>query len=346
MCFFNSMSHWKGNCAMKPDEIRTGIKYAFELETEIEIIKRTLDSMKKKANCLGIKKKIPRITYEKKELKFNITGIIPIIAAIIGAIYGIRYGIECARHPWEDYITIDVLVTVPLFFMIFLLLFLVIGYAIDAVFSFLFLYLPKKKKIDAENLKILERESLENDFEKIKEEQRIRDELKLKSIIEEDIQIYSDNLTLHKNELKKLYDAMEILEEYRGFVQMGYMYQYLRMGFEPKLGGKDGLYDLVRRELRADRIEGELRNIRLSIIQTGNRLYGAICDLNDTTNRLLSQMEQDAQHNRIVEQKADDFFARFDDQTNKLTNTATAIAYNTERSKRLLEYADFRRRIR
>lgn len=108
------------------------------------------------------------------------------------------------------------------------------------------------------------------------DEDRIRQEKR----IWENLRQQKERLTRKREEsadlLQEFYQRAGIRQEYRGLIVMGYMDDLVQMGVNAQLEGLNGLYYLVRTELRQDHIEeiiGGKRRKPEDIFRPGNRLY-------------------------------------------------------------------------
>ena len=159
---------------------------------------------------------------------------------------------------------------------------------------------------------------------------RVQRELRKKGIL---IKIKSELVERRKLSQKKLtqfYDYMNIDKDYRNLLSMAYMNDFIRSEITTKLEGVDGLYYLIRKELRYDLMQLTLEDISLkldSIIDNQSKIYRALCDMNDKSQQLISSIDKYT-----------------NDSTKLMENTknyAELSAYNTDRIAREVEYQRF-----
>lgn len=136
-----------------------------------------------------------------------------------------------------------------------------------------------------------------------------------------------DSLIERKNEasrkLNSFYMAVGIDKNYRNLIPIGYMYEFMSLGISTKLEGADGLYYLVRRELRADQMQYTLDEISFkldTIIDNQHRIYGELTDINNKCDRIISETVKSAE-----------LAARNNEMLNVAVANTAITAYNSER---------------
>ena len=116
-----------------------------------------------------------------------------------------------------------------------------------------------------------------------------------------------------KNKLYSFYSVSGISSEYCYAIPIFYMYDFLRLGISNKLEGADGLYYLVRQELRADEFQttlSEMNQKLTTIINNQNRYYQQIMSTlsglqnqcNALTNNVFQLSQTAAETNRQLDQ--------------------------------------------
>ena len=107
----------------------------------------------------------------------------------------------------------------------------------------------------------------------------------------------------------------------------------MRLGIAHQLGGANGLYYLVRQEMRGDRLQYSLDEISRKlddIISNQHQIYYEITDMNNKCSQLISQAEKSAEISAKNNQLLDAAVA----------NTSIA-AYNSQRVKEELRFQNF-----
>lgn len=96
---------------------------------------------------------------------------------------------------------------------------------------------------------------LENDQRRVTYELEVREQLKKEKQEVEKV------LQGGRNTIHEMYERAGIAGDYRNLIPMRYMASYYNLGISKKLDGTDGLYYLVRQELRADQFNASLQEI-------------------------------------------------------------------------------------
>lgn len=133
--------------------------------------------------------------------------------------------------------------------------------------------------------------------------------------------------------LNEFYSKLNIAEEFRNLLPLGYMYEFARLGISTKLEGVDGLYYLVHKELRADCFQLSLNEIsrRLdSIIDNQRSISVELRALNDKCDNIIEQTKEKAE-----------ISAKNNDLLEQAVKNTEISKYNSERIKKELEYQTF-----
>lgn len=99
---------------------------------------------------------------------------------------------------------------------------------------------------------------------------------------------------LRKNEetLRKMYDAVGIDADYRRLIPMRYIANFFSLGIARKFDGTDGLYYLVRKELRADQFHASLQDISEkldTIVSKQSEVYRELAEINQSTRAMCQE---------------------------------------------------------
>lgn len=152
--------------------------------------------------------------------------------------------------------------------------------------------------------------------------------------------VISDKLAESKALASLGYEKAGIDGTYRNLIPIGYMNEFMRLGISTKLEGADGLYYLVRQELRLDDLSHKLDYIvqKLdTLINNQHILYSELIAMNTRCDQLISvTMRQTdallAQNNLISNQNA---------LMDKIQKDTQIAAYNSERMAREQEYMSY-----
>ena len=204
-------------------------------------------------------------------------------------------------------------------------------------------YKEYKSQCDAYDLAMKEYEADCKKYENLKDqserEWEVKNEVRKNAIIQQKEQLHSrieESSTL----LSNLYNTVGIDEKFRNIIPMAYMNEFIELGISTKLEGADGLYYLVRKELRMDQMQYKLDTIITkldTLIDQQHSIYGELLNLNMKCDNMISatirQTDAMLTQNHLI-----------NNQNKLLTNieSNTAIAaYNTERIAKEQEYQSY-----
>ncbi|WP_440452218.1 hypothetical protein [Ruminococcus intestinalis] len=98
--------------------------------------------------------------------------------------------------------------------------------------------------------------------------------------------------------LYDMYLKSGIDKNYWGIIPIGYMNEFLRLKITDHLGGTDGLYYLVKREIKTDRLQytvDEINSKLDTIIDNQSRIYSDLLDMKNKGDRLISETVRKAE---------------------------------------------------
>lgn len=98
--------------------------------------------------------------------------------------------------------------------------------------------------------------------------------------------------------LYDMYLKSEIDKNYWGIIPIGYMNEFLRLKITDHLGGTDGLYYLVKREIKTDRLQytvDEINSKLDTIIDNQSRIYSDLLDMKNKGDRLIRETVRKAE---------------------------------------------------
>lgn len=140
----------------------------------------------------------------------------------------------------------------------------------------------------AEDVAKRERE-MEEDKERIAREGEIRRRIWCKSF---DLNELAEDM--RNNQLRDLYDRIGMPADYRKLITMRYMSDFFNQGISRKLEGTDGLYYLVRKELRADQFNASLQDISAKldkILSNQTQLYRDLVRMEAENKEMVRDLE-------------------------------------------------------
>ena len=268
------------------EDVKLGEKIhaLYDMELNDYLMLRALRSMDAEINRLG-KKTNFGVLQPSAERRVNIFNIamgsavgVAIFGAIIGLIYGWSRGSKTSSFPLMssleagfDFCLYSAIVGLILGFIIGLIL---------------------KSREDRNVESQFQEAVIQRKNEEKKDLMRVEKEVELRRKLQYQRGILDDRRRRGRNALESFYKAASIDEKYQNLVPIAYMDEFFRLGVSRKLEGPDGLYYLVRQELRADQFQLTLEEIssKLDVIIDQQRdIYMALVDMNAKCDRMIQQ---------------------------------------------------------
>lgn len=244
--------------------------------------------------------------------------------AVLGGVVGLIAGVICAIKDFSIrllfFIHIDGILMFLLCFLGGILGGAILGYLSSMLSDLLFhdrLEESLQKKQQKENQKSQKRATDEYKEKLSIYEQKCKNaDLKFDkqiAILQRELNRIATQYNESKNKLYSFYSVSGISSEYCYAIPIFYMYDFLRLGISNKLEGADGLYYLVRQELRADEFQttlSEMNQKLTTIINNQNRYYQQIMSTlsglqnqcNALTNNVFQLSQTAAETNRQLDQ--------------------------------------------
>lgn len=170
-----------------------------------------------------------------------------------------------------------------------------------------------------------------------KDEERVKKELEQKKFLLNEKNILLSKKASAIENTTKFYNDMKIDPHYRNLIPIGYMHEYAKLGIATKLEGVDGLYNLVRKDLRQDQFKYQLEDISRKmdqIIDNQHSMYTVLCRINSKCNNMIQSVVSLSKQINTTNQSLQEISAK-----------SEIAAYNSERSRKELEYQSFMRSI-
>ena len=187
------------------------------------------------------------------------------------------------------------------------------------------------------------------DVYKRQERERLEEEGILYAQLLSEKNTLEKQLTESKNTLKQLYDDADIEPAYRNLVAIGYMYELISIEAATQLKGSNGLYYLVRKELRQDNLEGILNGISdqlNTIISQNNRLHNELMLMNQESVRLSGKILSELKETSKTQMEMNNSMRAIERNTRYSSYSNALTSYNTTRMRKELEYQAFLKRVR
>ncbi|MBQ4569921.1 MAG: hypothetical protein IJA62_07735 [Ruminococcus sp.] len=304
------------------ENLKKGIAILYDMEMNNYLMTRAIEKLNYKISGLGYSQKI---NAPRKESGDYCTVTVGVAGGVIGAVLGLIIGLLSGCLSDSPFFIFDrmgeviknILKTMLICAVVGLVLGLIIGLFID-----IFEGRAAKREYKESMREYYQQVNDDNNRVALEKQQvnylvKQRDALKYK-------------LSQSKQILNQFYNRMNIAANYRNLVPIGYMNEFIRLGIATKLEGTDGLYYLVRNELRADQFYHTLEEIsgKLDvIIDQNNRMYAELINTNKKVDNLI----------RITENNA----RRMNDSFNRIETNTGIAAYNSQRSAEEARFQSF-----
>lgn len=306
------------------NNLQQGISIIYNMELNDYLMDKCIKDLNYKISNLGFLSGVG-MTPKKEELALCWSDIAPdviIVCGVIGAIVGIITGFR------DNDGFFSTLVGVVVGFVLYAL----IGAAIGIVPGTIIYFAKRSKEQHKIDQTYNRRMGYYNDdLEKAKARQKIEEKEKQILIKQRDSLIARRKEAT--NRLIDFYDIMDIDVNYRSLIPIGYMDEFMRLGISNHLSGVNGLYYLVRQEMRGDRLQYSLDEISRKldeIISNQHQIYYEITNMNNKCTQLINQATKAAEVSA---------------KNNQLLNAAVAntsiAAYNSQRIKEELKFQNF-----
>ncbi len=304
-----------------------GVELAFEMEKSAHIAGRGIAQLNYKIKNLAIPQKPDKP--KQREAKSSFLDTCSFLGSLLGGLgvaIGAVYGIVGA------FINYDFLFAI-LMFLITGALCGAIGGLIGAAAGFIISWVVSA--IKEEKDKRYYEEAYKKDLEwyesaVVRDEVRVKNELVQKAFLEDQKRVLVDRNMAIRRSLNELYDTLGLDEQYRNIIAIGYMYELLSLNVSRKLEGVDGLYYLVRQELKFDVLKEMLSQIL------------------DKLDEVIGNQERLYREMKSVRQRCDDMIsstmkvsAKLDTATknlNQIAQNTEIAAYNTEAIRQYEEF--------
>lgn len=127
---------------------------------------------------------------------------------------------------------------------------------------------------------------------------RVNEELAEKRILVAKRNLLKQKMSESGRLLYDMYLKSGIDKNYWGIIPIGYMNEFLRLKITDHLGGTDGLYYLVKREIKTDRLQytvDEINSKLDTIIDNQSRIYSDLLDMKNKGDRLIRETVRKAE---------------------------------------------------
>ncbi|MBQ8497834.1 MAG: hypothetical protein IJ489_10340 [Clostridia bacterium] len=305
---------------MEKEKLKKGIDILYDMELNNYMITRMISQLDYKISKLGHKQYFdppaePSETSYGNDWIATMGGLGMILGGILGGVVGCSSSSGVFTSLWEGISGLFVGGIIGIVF----------GLIIGAIIAF---SINSQENSNRQQKYEAQYRAYERDVEADKF--RVKQELQKKEFLIKIKYELLERRNLAQKKLNQFYNTMHIDKDYRNLLPIAYMSDFIRLNIATKLEGADGLYYLVRKELRYDLMQLTLEDISQkldTIIDNQSKIYRAPCDMNDQSQRLISAIDRNANDN-----------AKLMEATK---NCAELAAYNSGRIAREAEYQTF-----
>lgn len=152
---------------------------------------------------------------------------------------------------------------------------------------------------------------------------------------------------LSSEKLNNFYIAMEIDKDYRQLISIGYMFDFMRLGIATKLEGADGLYYLIRKELRYDQMQATMDEISAkldTIIDQNSMIYNELKKIESKCNTIVANTAQIARNVAQIATNTDNINSQLqkgNEKLNQIQKSTEISNYILERTRKEQEYQNY-----
>lgn len=282
---------------MEKHELKETISILYDMELNNYMMTRGLKQIEREISQLGHYKRFNKPVEYEYQSDYSVSSEVGCKVAVVGGIIGGVIGLisQLKLDDFSDFLG----GLFQDFGMI--LLFAILGFAIGFGIVFLIVFLAGQT---LENHKIGKLQAdadrkykydLQEYNKKVKaDNRRVEVELKRKNYLSEQRNRLKAKLDNSISLLRELYKASGINETYCTIMAIGYMNEFITLGISTKLEGADGLYYLVRGELRLDQMCLTLEEISMkldTIIDNQKQIYLELQDMNQKCDNIIQNLK-------------------------------------------------------
>lgn len=260
--------------------LKKNVAILYDMEVNNYLVTRCMMELDREIEALGRKKNIPppkrlasKISY------FDLMEPLGLVGCFVGAIAGVVYGISAANG----------FLGAIFWAFIYGVLFLAAGAILGGALAITIVHvriLRESKSNDAE----YEKSKKTHKQAVARDEERVKRELLEKDYLIHQRTILQTRLNEANEKLEIFYNKVNIAKDYRNLIAIGYINEFLSLGISTHFEGADGLYYLVRNEIRWDQLQLTMWDICTkldNIIDRQSRIYDKLCSMNDKCERIL-----------------------------------------------------------
>lgn len=266
------------------NDLMKGLSILYDMELNNYMMDAAVKKLNHEISQLGFKRKVSQPKLYKAKFAWGSFFKTMLVICILFSVYGAYEGFTSAGGIISGFFKA----------IAWIIAYFIAGAVISVAFVLVFFVILYIKDISYEKKENSRRQDKHNDeLNNIEWDYQRQLDRKDALIRQKDILVKKRNESAKV--LERFYNSMRIDYNYRNLIPIGYMYELCRLGISNKLTGTDGLYYLVRQELRGDRLQYTLEEISYkldTIINQQSYIYQEITAMNSKCDTMIAQSKK------------------------------------------------------
>ncbi len=321
------------------------LELLYDMEKNNYKMEVTIQELDERISKLGIPLHIekPNLLKYSKSLKIkDFTSVFSIIGPIICFIITLTTGVGTLSS--MGFLEQVVVIIFAAIFSV------VIGIPVGALVGTIICFIANSLKTSYNNKKLeqaYKREYILYENKVKKDKLRLSNEEKEIQVLEYNIERLRRKQSVSFEKLNSFYNTVGIDENYRNLIPIGYMYDFIRLGISTKLEGADGLYYLIRKELRYDQIQASLNKIITlleKIVDQNSMIYHELKEINDSCKIIAENTCQIAKNTSNILKNSESIKSELEKHNELLNNiekNSEINNYLAERTRKEIYYQNY-----
>lgn len=179
------------------------------------------------------------------------------------------------------------------------------------------------------------------------DKQRVKAELREITFLRNQKNDIIEQKSASRRNLADFYVKIGIDRDYRQLIAVGYMYDFMRLGIATKLEGADGLYYLIRKELRYDQLQATMDEISAkldTLIDQNSLIYSELKKIDRKCSDIVKNTAEIAFNTAKIASNTTNINSQVQKNNETLEKLAKSSAINnyiTERIRREQRYQHY-----
>lgn len=267
------------------DNLQMGIKAIYDMETSIYLMENAISELDSKIFSLGKRKSFSEPTEENTYADYE---------EYLGKSIAISVSVAIIISFINTIVTVNGILDVfsklgKIISFLFWCFVIVVGFGF--IFGIVLTNIKKSQEKNRKNQKY--QSEYKSYLRKIDDDgARVKAELEEKRILILKRGKLYNKIKESEQLLKDMYLKSSIDKTYWGIIPIGYMNEFLRLQITDHFGGNDGLYYLVRNEIKSDRLQftlDEINNKLDTIIDNQSRIFEELNSIRNRSNQMIRE---------------------------------------------------------